>query len=80
MQRWFRYCRIAWSVGCGLLCILLLVPIAGTGPAIPYWPLVFVTSLLAVAPWLPYRFSLRTLLIAITLIGLILGAIIYTTR
>jgi hypothetical protein len=35
---------------------------------------------LAVLPWLPWRFSLRTLLISFTLLALSLGLIIWSTR
>jgi hypothetical protein len=49
---------------------------------LPYWsivvPIVLGATLLLV-PW-PARFSLRSLLIAVTLIGLLLGLIIATTR
>jgi hypothetical protein len=47
---------------------------------IEYWLVVAVAALAAGAPLFSYRFCLRTLLIATTLIGLILGSIIATTR
>jgi hypothetical protein len=47
---------------------------------LPHWLLVGVCATFAVVPWIHWRFSLRTLLIAITLIGLILGTIITKTR
>jgi hypothetical protein len=49
---------------------------------VPYWFPVIITGVVAGLPWLGIarRFSLRTLLIAMTLIGLILGLIIITTR
>jgi hypothetical protein len=34
----------------------------------------------AVLPWVPRKFSLRTLLIATTLIAVVLGLMVYTTR
>jgi hypothetical protein len=37
-------------------------------------------AILAALPWLRYRFSLRTLLIATTLVAVVLGAIAYATR
>lgn len=52
-----------------------LTPLAGTGPMIPYWSLVLITPLLAIAPWLRWRFSLRTLLIAMTLLAVMLGLV-----
>ncbi len=55
-----------------------LIPLAGTGPVIPYWSLVLVTPLLAVAPWIRWRFSLRTLLIATTLIAVVLGIVVWS--
>jgi hypothetical protein len=39
----------------------------------PYWFPVVITMALAAAPWLPWRFSLRTLLIATTLVAMGLG-------
>jgi len=57
-----------------------LTPRAGTGPVIPYWPLVLVTSLLTVAPLIRRRFSLRTLLIATTLVALVLGLVAWSSR
>ena len=52
----------------------------GTWPAIPFWlPTLFV-GVLAGVPWLRYRFSLRTLLIATTLIAMVLGVIVWSVR
>ena len=50
---------------------------------IPLWFLTLLASLFAAAPWLhklPRRFSLRTLLIATTLVAVVLGAIVYFAR
>jgi hypothetical protein len=52
----------------------------GASPVIPLWPLVLGAWLLATLPWLPQRFSLRTLLFATTLIAVVLGVIVYATR
>jgi hypothetical protein len=50
---------------------------------IPYWvPVVFITAL-AIVPWirqLRWRFSLRTLLIAMALIAVVLGLAVYAAR
>ena len=46
----------------------------------PDWFVLIVVATLAAIPWLPLRFSLRTLLIAITLVAITLGTIIATTR
>jgi hypothetical protein len=45
----------------------------------PHWFWVFASAMLAATPWLPYcpRFSLRTLLIATTLVAVGLAAIVY---
>src|SRR3954465_3155106 len=128
----FRKLRIAWSLGCGVACVLLIVlwvrsflrldcvhlmkrqlfvlsrgnfchvkefhfvlnlPLSSYGShrstilwietydsryveierqintaAIPMWSMATASALLAFAPWLPKRFSLRTLLIATTLV------------
>jgi hypothetical protein len=48
--------------------------------AVPYWLLFAVFSTLAIVPWLRWRFSLRTLLLATTIIALALGLVIYVTR
>jgi hypothetical protein len=48
--------------------------------AIPLWSMTTASALLAFAPWLPKRFTLRTLLIATTLIGVVLGLIVWLSR
>jgi hypothetical protein len=40
---------------------------------LPYWVWLLVATILAAAPWLRFRYSLRTLLIATTLVGVVLG-------
>jgi hypothetical protein len=43
----------------------------------PHWLFVTASGILAVVtPWLPWRFSLRTLLIAMTLVAVVLGLIV----
>lgn len=54
-----------------------VVPLSGTGPVIPYWPLVVVATLLAAVCWMPGRFSLRTLLVATTLVAVVLGMAVW---
>jgi hypothetical protein len=47
---------------------------------IPYWFLTAITAVLAATPWLPWwsnRFSLRTLLIATTLLAVVLGLAVW---
>jgi hypothetical protein len=51
--------------------------------SIPHWFAVMVLATLAAAPWirkLKWRFSLRTLLIATTLLAMVLGLIVYAAR
>ncbi len=54
----------------------------GVGLAVPYWWLAWPTSLLALFPWIPWstRFSVRTLLIATTLVAVVLGLIVWSVR
>jgi hypothetical protein len=53
-----------------------LIPV-GVGRSIPHWPLVLAATLLAALPWISASFSLRTLLIATTLIAILLGTAAY---
>ena len=46
----------------------------------PFWCLVLLTIALSALPWLRYRFSLRTLLIATTLVALVLGLVVWAVR
>jgi hypothetical protein len=47
---------------------------------VPHWLTVLLFTALAVAPWLSWRCSLRTLLIATTLVAVALTAIVYASR
>jgi hypothetical protein len=47
---------------------------------VSHWLLLLVTATLAAAPWTKWRFSLRTLLIATTIIAVGLGIIVWMTR
>jgi asparagine N-glycosylation enzyme membrane subunit Stt3 len=50
-----------------------------TGFMVPFWFLAFVSATTAVLPWLPWikwRFTLRTMLIATTLVAVVLGLIV----
>ena len=47
---------------------------------VPHWFAVLAVTSLAVGPWIRWRFSLRTLLIATTLIAVVLGLIVYATQ
>ncbi len=54
----------------------------GSGLAVPYWLIATFAAALAAASWVswPTSFSLRTLLIATTLIAVLLGLIVWTVR
>ena len=44
------------------------------------WMIVFFCILISAASWLPWRFSLRTLLIATTLFAVVLGLVVWAMR
>ena len=48
------------------------------GVTIPYWFMTVIFAAIGICPWL--RFSLRTLLIATTLVAMVLGLIVYAAR
>jgi hypothetical protein len=48
--------------------------------ATPIWIVLLVVSAIAGVPWLRFRFSLRTLLIATTLVAVVLGLIVWAAR
>jgi hypothetical protein len=52
------------------------------GMVLPYWFLILSVVVLAAIPWLPLskRFSLRTLLIAITIVAVVLGIVAVANR
>jgi hypothetical protein len=61
-----------------------LVSLIRTGVAfrlgIAHWVLILLTSTITAIPWLPWRFSLRTLLIATALVAVLLGLIVWSVR
>jgi hypothetical protein len=56
---------------------LLKVTSHGSGISIPDGCLLLFAGAFTAMPWLPYRFSLRTLLIATTLVAAVLGLVVY---
>jgi hypothetical protein len=52
----------------------------GLGRAFPYWPFVATAATVSLIPWLRWRFSLRTLLIATTLVAVGLGLFFAASR
>jgi hypothetical protein len=65
----FRWTRTRWSPGLWYV-------------GAPYWFLTLATAAIATVPWiqLSRRFSVRTLLIATTLVALVLGLIVWAAR
>ena len=54
---------------------------AGSGTfALPFWLPVLLVILMSAAPWLRLQFSLRTMLIATTLVAVVLGTITWLAR
>jgi hypothetical protein len=47
---------------------------------IPYWFITLLSIVAGTVPWLRWRFSLRTLLIATTLVAVVLGLIVWLSR
>jgi hypothetical protein len=46
----------------------------------PHWFAASVVTLIAATPWLRFQFSLRTLLIATTLVAVVLGLVVWASR
>jgi predicted secreted protein len=88
MKRAFRYLRIVFSATCAIACMLLIYGFIRHDRSLSDAPYVeeyadwnrYSYAILpfgaaAIAPWLPWprRFSLRTLLMATTLVAVVLG-------
>jgi hypothetical protein len=48
--------------------------------SISYWLLILADIIIAAVPWIRWRFTLRTLLIATTLVAAVLGLTVYASR
>jgi len=55
-------------------------PSRGWEVAMPHWVAVFAAATIAAAPWFRPRFSLRAMLIAMTLIAALLGFVAYSLQ
>jgi hypothetical protein len=53
---------------------------SGYALIVPDWLLILLSAALGILPWLRWRFSLRTLVIATTLFAVVLGVIIWAAR
>jgi hypothetical protein len=51
-----------------------------TEVVLPYWLIFLSVGATATLPWIRWRFSLRTLLIATTLVAVVLGSVVYAVR
>ena len=83
----YRKLRIAFSAVCGIVCLLLIVlwvqGYRNTGliSSLPFAFPTLILFVLTVAPWASaIRFSLRTLLIGMTLVAALLGAVVWAVR
>jgi hypothetical protein len=47
---------------------------------IPYWFITLLSIVVGTVPWLRWRFTLRTVLLAITVVGVVLGLIVWAVR
>jgi len=52
----------------------------GRAVRFPYWSTVVICAAVASVPWLPWRFSLRSMLIATTVLAVILSAAVIALR
>lgn len=62
---------------------ITVVGTPSSGLKIPIWIFVSISAALAFVPWLrqlPWRFSLRTLLIVTTLVAVVLGFVVWVVR
>ena len=75
-----RYQRPDYQLGNSDTPFELLSEYSEYGVIVPHWFLISLCAVAATLPWLPYRFSLRSLLTATTLVAVVLGAIVYVTR
>ena len=80
VERWYREVRYPAQYPMpGTLGFYYGTPTPGlTCVTLPYWFIVLVTAATAISPWLPWskRFSLRTLLIATTLVAVGMGIVV----
>jgi hypothetical protein len=81
----FRKLRIAWSVACGILCLLLIVLWVRSywsSDLYLYWFAIFMIAALAAVPWFEWspRFSIRTLLFGTTLVAVMMWIAVYAAR
>jgi hypothetical protein len=90
-SRLSRYLALGWVRGASYgpqflpnesLPRLILRPlrVVGDGCEIPYWAITAATALVTAIPWLPWRFSLKTIFLATTLVAVLLGVVVWALR
>jgi hypothetical protein len=47
---------------------------------VPHWFFLLLATVLAAAPWIPWRFSFRTMLVAMTVVAALLGAVVWAVK
>jgi hypothetical protein len=52
----------------------------GKSAQVPYWSIILLSALASGAPWIRSRFSLRMLLVAMTLVAILLGLLAWASR
>jgi hypothetical protein len=72
-----RYQRPDYQLGGSDTGLELLSEYSEYGVIVPHWFLIILCAVVATLPWIRWRFSVRTLLIAITLVAILLGPIVY---
>jgi len=68
MQQLYRQQETVWGFG------------GTSGFHVPHWFAAIFFAALAAVPWLPWNFSLRTMLIVITLVAVVLGLVVWPNR
>jgi len=53
---------------------------SGFSVSLPYWSLFILLGAVSSLPWFPWRYRLRTLLIATTLVAVLLGLIVWAAK
>jgi hypothetical protein len=83
LPAYLRYPADEWLVGTTHSRVWGKFDIRSNSVVLPYWLLVVTTAGVATIPWLrqlPHQFSLRTLLIAMTFMAVVLGAIVFSMQ
>ncbi len=88
MKKFLHYLRIPITAFCGIMALLMcflglisfLVLPQEDDRAVMYFSYSWILAVFATFPWIRWHFSLRTLLIAITLVAVVLGVLVWMVR